>query len=101
MPALVFLGFPAHFATAMSHFVLAFSSGTSFIMHLISGVLTKNAYMAFSVAAGAVAGAQAGAVLKKKIKGSVIYDMPCRSFDFSGREDTYIRDYLIYHQSRA
>ena len=72
VPALVFLGFPAHFATATSHFVLAFSSSTSFIMHLISGVLTNNAYIAFVIAAGAVAGAQAGAFFSKKIKGSAI-----------------------------
>ena len=72
VPALVFLGFPAHFATATSHFALAGSSFTSFLIHLTNGDLSHDSIMAFSIAGGAVAGAQIGAVLSKKIKGSVI-----------------------------
>ncbi|MCL2772179.1 MAG: sulfite exporter TauE/SafE family protein [Oscillospiraceae bacterium] len=72
VPVLVFLGFPAHFATATSHFVLVFSSFTSWCMHLINGSLKNEYFMAFSIAVGAVAGAQIGAFVSKKIKGSVI-----------------------------
>lgn len=72
VPALIFLGFPAHFATATSHFVLACSSLTSFLIHLLSGALSHHALMAFLIAGGAVAGAQAGAALSRRIKGSLI-----------------------------
>jgi len=72
VPALIFLGFPAHFATATSHFVLACSSFTGFAVHLFSGALNHNELLAFGIAAGAVAGAQVGAVISKKVKGSAI-----------------------------
>jgi len=72
VPALIFLGFPAHFATATSHFVLACSSFTSFLIHLTAGALSRDAVMAFCVAGGAVAGAQIGAAASKKVKGSLI-----------------------------
>lgn len=72
VPALIFLGFPAHFATATSHFVLAWSSLTSFLVHLANSTLSHNNLMAFCIAGGAVAGAQIGARLSKKVKGSVI-----------------------------
>ncbi|MCL2883972.1 MAG: sulfite exporter TauE/SafE family protein [Oscillospiraceae bacterium] len=72
VPALVFLGFPAHFATATSHFVLACSSLSSFILHLAQGALSGHMVMAFVIAAGAVGGAQLGAHLSQKVKGSWI-----------------------------
>jgi len=72
VPALIFLGFPAHFATATSHFVLACSSLTSFIIHLASGALSDVYRLAFSIAAGAVVGAQFGARVSKRVKGSAI-----------------------------
>ena len=72
VPALVFLGFPAHFATATSHFVLAISSLTSLIVHIFNGSLNAAVKMAASVAAGALIGAQLGARLSNKIKGSAI-----------------------------
>ena len=72
VPALIFLGFPAHFATATSHFVLACSSISSFIVHLTSGALSHDYVMAFSIAGGAVAGAQIGARISTKVKGSHI-----------------------------
>lgn len=72
VPALIFLGFPAHFATATSHFVLACSSFTSFLVHLATGALSKDYVLAFSIAGGAIAGAQAGALISKRAKGSVI-----------------------------
>jgi uncharacterized membrane protein YfcA len=72
VPALVFLGFPAHFATATSHFVLALSSLTSLIVHITDGSLNSIVKMAVCIGIGAVFGAQFGARLSKKIKGSVI-----------------------------
>lgn len=72
VPALVFLGFPAHFATATSHFVLVFSSLTSVAVHLTDGSLLKDAVMSISIACGSVIGAQIGARISKRIKGSVI-----------------------------
>ncbi|MCL2342506.1 MAG: sulfite exporter TauE/SafE family protein, partial [Firmicutes bacterium] len=72
VPVLVFLGFPAHFATATSHFVLAGSSLISLIIHLASGALRSDYVLAFSLAGGAVVGAQLGARFSKKVKGSVL-----------------------------
>jgi uncharacterized membrane protein YfcA len=72
VPALVFLGFPAHFATATSHFVLVFSSLSSVLVHLRDGSLIKNIAMSLSIACGAIIGAQVGARISKHIKGSVI-----------------------------
>jgi len=72
VPALIFLGFPAHFATATSHFVLACSSAVSFITHLAVGSLANETTLALCLAVGAVAGAQVGAVLSKRVKGSAI-----------------------------
>lgn len=72
VPALVLLGFPAHFATATSHFVLVFSAAISVVVHLSEGTLTNNITMALSIAFGTVIGAQIGALISKHIKGSVI-----------------------------
>lgn len=72
VPALVLLGFPAHFATATSHFVLVFSSIISILVHLGDGSLTQNTAMSLSIACGTVAGAQIGARISRHLKGSVI-----------------------------
>jgi uncharacterized membrane protein YfcA len=72
VPALVFLGFPAHFATATSHFVLAISSLTSLIVHITNGSLNSSFKMAGSIGIGAIIGAQIGARLSSKVKGSVL-----------------------------
>lgn len=72
VPALVFLGFPAHFATATSHFVLAISSLTSLIVHITNGSLNNTIKMAILIGIGAIVGAQFGARLSNKIKGSAI-----------------------------
>lgn len=72
VPALVLLGFPTHFATATSHFVLVFSSAISILVHLGEGSLTQNTVMSLSIACGTVAGAQIGARVSRHLKGSVI-----------------------------
>ncbi|OJU14361.1 MAG: hypothetical protein BGN88_05615 [Clostridiales bacterium 43-6] len=72
VPALVFMGFPTHFATATSHFVLALSSLTSLGTHIFEGSLNEYFLMALCIASGALVGAQIGARLSNKLKGSVI-----------------------------
>lgn len=72
VPALVFLGFPAHFATATSHFVLAISSLTSLIVHITDGSLNNSIKIAGCIGIGAIVGAQIGARLSSKVKGSVL-----------------------------
>lgn len=72
VPALVLLGFPTHFATATSHFVLVFSSITSILVHITDGSLLQNVAMSLSIACGTVIGAQIGARISRHIKGSVI-----------------------------
>lgn len=72
VPALVLLGFPAHFATATSHFVLVFSSLSSILVHIGQGAFSKSITTAFSIASGTIIGAQIGARVSKYLKGSVL-----------------------------
>lgn len=72
VPALVLLGFPAHFATATSHFVLALTSISSVAVHVASGSLSKVGIMAICIAAGAFGGGQFGARLSTRVKGRSI-----------------------------
>ena len=90
VPALVFLGFPAHFATATSHFVLVFSSLASVLTHLSDGSLLKNVSMSLSIACGTVIGAQIGARLSKRIKGSVIMLCLAVALAFAGVRILYM-----------
>lgn len=71
VPALVYLlGFPVHIATATSHFVLAISTFSGSISHFI---LDQILYLpALIVAVCAILGAQIGAGLSRRVKGSVI-----------------------------
>jgi len=74
VPVLIhLLGFPAHLATATSHFILvitaAFGAGTHFSLgHVLIGP-------AVLMGVGVIAGAQIGAELGKKLKGSVLIRM--------------------------
>jgi uncharacterized membrane protein YfcA len=90
VPALVLLGFPAHFATATSHFVLVFSSIISILVHLGNGSLTQSAAMSLSIAVGAVIGAQIGARLSQRIKGSVIMICLAVALIFAGARILYM-----------
>lgn len=72
VPALVFLGFPAHFATATSQFVLCLSSFTSLMVHITDSSLTSSLKIAVCIGLGAVVGAQIGARISKKVKGSIL-----------------------------
>lgn len=90
VPALVFLGFPAHFATATSHFVLVFSSLTSLLVHLKDGSLTKMIVMSVCIGIGAVIGAQIGARISKRIKGSIIMLCLAGALIFAGIRILYM-----------
>ncbi len=75
VPALVnWLNFPVYIATATSHFILAIMSSVSVITHIVKGNYNDPFVlkMVFSMGAGAIVGAQFGAVLSHRIKGSSI-----------------------------
>lgn len=73
VPALVYvLGFPAHVATATSHFVLAISTLIVTIYHGATGGLDGGWERAGMLAIGVVFGAQLGARLSRKINGTWI-----------------------------
>lgn len=71
VPAMIgFLGFPPHIATATSHFVLAISSLIGVISHQWEGHILWGYAILFG--AGAILGAQIGAKISKRVKGSSI-----------------------------
>jgi uncharacterized protein len=68
------LHFPVHIATATSHFVLAFMSGEGTVIHFFDGTLGWNIAFARAalIGAGAIPGAQLGAVLSRHLHGVAI-----------------------------
>jgi uncharacterized membrane protein YfcA len=69
VPALVYLlNFPAHVATATSHFILVFMALAGTAVHLASGALAKGLPRALALGAGAVVGAQFGARLSERVQ---------------------------------
>ena len=67
------LRFPVHVAVATSQFVLAFMSAEGSAVHLLNGDLAGvNVVRALLIAAGAIPGAQVGALLARRFKGPVI-----------------------------
>lgn len=68
------LGFPMHVATATSHFVLVFVSGTGTLTHLVSGVLGVGSGLrrAIALSVGVLPGAQVGAGVSKRLAGPTI-----------------------------
>jgi uncharacterized membrane protein YfcA len=66
------LFFPIHIATATSHFVVAISTFAAIDTHLVSGTFTSDIGRVVVLSAGAVIGAQFGARLSQKVKGSLI-----------------------------
>ena len=71
VPALVrLLNFPVHIATATSHFMLAIMALTGTVVHIASGSFSHGgAWRTLWIAAGVLAGAQAGAKLSTRIHG--------------------------------
>lgn len=75
VPAMVqWLHFPVHIATATSHFILAIMSIISVITHYFQGSYNDPAVvrMVVYLSIGVIAGAQLGAFLSHKIKGTSI-----------------------------
>jgi uncharacterized membrane protein YfcA len=68
------LRFPIHIATATSQLVLAFMSGEGTAVHIATGTLSWDGALAEGVllSIGAVAGAQAGARIARRTRGSAI-----------------------------
>jgi uncharacterized membrane protein YfcA len=68
VPALTqILAFPTHIATATSHFVLAITTFSAVIVHIVQGSFTGGIPRAAVLSAGAVIGAQIGARLSQKV----------------------------------
>ncbi len=73
VPALsYFLGFPVHIATATSHFILAIMALTGTLVHIATGTFSHGVHRTIALAIGVLLGAQVGARLSEKIKGSWI-----------------------------
>jgi uncharacterized membrane protein YfcA len=68
------LGFPVHIATATSHFVLVFMSGTGAATHLIQGSyrVGHGLRRTLALSAGVIAGAQLGARVSLRMSGPLI-----------------------------
>ena len=71
------LGFPTHIATATSHFVLAWMAAVGTVTHALSGSFGAGTGLrrALAISAGVVVGAQAGALLSRRIQGRQIERM--------------------------
>ena len=68
VPALTqVLGFPAHIATATSHFVVAITTLAAIGVHIVSGAFTEGYRRAAVLSVGAIIGAQFGARLSHNV----------------------------------
>ncbi len=73
VPALTqVLSFPAHVATATSHFMVAITTLAAIVTHVVSGTFTGEVDRALVLSAGAVVGAQFGARLSQRVTGILI-----------------------------
>ncbi len=73
VPAMVgLLSFPAHVATATSHFILVFTALTGSVVHIVDGSLAEGWTRVVPLAVGVVAGAQIGARLSGRLPAAVI-----------------------------
>jgi len=73
VPILVrLLNFPVHIATATSHFMLAIMALTGTLVHVARGSFSHGVHRTIALAVGALLGAQVGALLSSRVKGSWI-----------------------------
>ena len=73
VPALVYLlGFPVHFATATSHFVLAIMAGSGSLVHILTGAFHVGVRRTICLGIGVMLGAPLGARLSKRVHGTWI-----------------------------
>jgi uncharacterized membrane protein YfcA len=63
------LNFPAHVATATSHFILAFAALAGLTTHAATGAFSHGIRRAAVLGVGALAGAQLGARLSARVHG--------------------------------
>jgi uncharacterized membrane protein YfcA len=66
------LSFPAHIATATSHFIVAITTFSAIDTHLINRTFASDFEVALVLSAGAVVGAQFGALISHKVSGTLI-----------------------------
>jgi uncharacterized membrane protein YfcA len=66
------LHFPAHVATATSHYVLTVTAGTATLVHIFSGSFDGGVMRTIAIALGVVVGAQIGAIFSVKLQGSFL-----------------------------
>jgi uncharacterized membrane protein YfcA len=70
VPLLIqFLGYPAHVATATSHFILAVMAFVGTATHIINGDFVEGVRRTVALGAGVLGGAQLGAWLSQKVHG--------------------------------
>jgi len=69
------LHYPAHVATATSHYVLTVTAGTSALVHLLAGDYEGGYGRTLALAAGVVVGAQIGALLSRRLHGILLVRM--------------------------
>jgi uncharacterized membrane protein YfcA len=73
VPALVYLlHFPVHVATATSHFILVIMSLTGTIVHIMTGTFSHGVHRTLALSLGVVLGAQLGAYLSGRFRGTWI-----------------------------
>jgi uncharacterized membrane protein YfcA len=73
VPMMIYvLYFPAHIATATSHFILVFTGLTGTITHATSGIYSQIWKILLWIALGVIPGAQLGAWLSPKVKSLVL-----------------------------
>jgi hypothetical protein len=73
VPMLIYvLCFPAHIATATSHFILVFTGLTGTLTHAASGTYAQSWQVLLWIALGVIPGAQVGAWLSPRIKGLIL-----------------------------
>ncbi|WAC07816.1 MAG: sulfite exporter TauE/SafE family protein [Thermodesulfobacteriota bacterium] len=96
VPALVYLlHFPVHIATATSHFVLAIMALTGTLVHMVMGTFSHGVHQTIALAIGVVLGAQVGAYLSNRIKGTWIIRSLALALGFIG-----IRILMILFQGK-
>jgi hypothetical protein len=66
------LSFPVHIATATSHFILAGMSLTGTVVHIVTGTFGRGVRRTICLSIGVIIGAQIGAILSNRIKGTFI-----------------------------
>jgi uncharacterized membrane protein YfcA len=85
VPALMqLLNFPPHIATATSHFMLAIMAFAGTVVHILTGEFSTGIRRTAFLAIGVLAGAQLGAKLSNKIKGTLLLRLLAVALFFVG-----------------